>query len=38
MSLLLKQEEIGEKPREFHNPICCLYGLVGLKIYESALE
>jgi hypothetical protein len=38
MSLLLRQEEIGEKPRECHNPICCLHGLVGLEVYESALE
>jgi hypothetical protein len=34
--LLPRQEQIGEKPRECHNPICCLHGLVGLEVYESA--
>ena len=36
-SLLLRPEEIGEKPRECDNPICCLHGLVGLEVYENAL-
>jgi len=34
MSLLLRQEEIGEKPRECHNPICCLYGLVDMPQFN----
>ena len=37
-SLLLRQESIAKKPRECHNIICCLHGLVGSEIYESALE
>lgn len=39
-SLLLRQEQIGEKPRECHchKSICCMRGHVGLEVYESALE
>jgi hypothetical protein len=37
-SLLLRQEEIGEKPRECHHLTCYLHGLVELEVYESALE
>jgi len=35
ISLLLRQEEIGEKPRERDIPICCPPGLVEVEVYES---